>query len=282
MQRLAKGWGGVLTLHVRDEDGDLVDATGTVTVAVSDAAGAAVVSGNATKTPDTTGIYTFACTAAQLAALGQYTATWAATVAGNAITPITQVEVVGGHLFGLDELRGRRVELENVSKYPAALLTARRAEVTEWLEDLMMVALVPRRRRLVTRGDGTDTLLTGDPLVSAVVSVTVDGVAWDVDELRGDLAIGQLIAPTGAEWTRDAPVIAVYDHGYPSVPEKVKAAALDVAVDAAIPSALNPRATVESTEIATFRLSIPTPGTPTGIPSVDMVIHEYGYRRPGV
>jgi hypothetical protein len=83
-------------------------------------------------------------------------------------------------------------------------------------------------------------------------------------------------------WTKDAPIVVVYEHGYPSVPAKVKDAALDVAVDATVPSGLNPRATVQNTDLGAFRLSIPTPGTPTGIPEVDQVIRTYGYRRPAV
>jgi hypothetical protein len=282
VERLAKGWGGVLTLYVRDGEGDLADATGAVTVVVRDAAGATVASGTATKTPATTGTYTFACTAAQLADLGSYTATWTATVGGVGIAPVTEVEVVGGHLFGVDELRARRAEFSDTTKYPPGLLVDKRLEVTEWLEALMQVALVPRRRRLATRGDGTDRILTGDPLISGVVSVTVDGDAWDVADLAGDLDIGEVVAPPGSVWTKDAPIVLVYDHGYPSVPAKVKDAALDVAVDATLPSALNPRATVQNTDLGAFRLSIPTPGTPTGIPEVDQVIRTYGYRRPAV
>lgn len=281
MQRLAKGWGGVLTLYVRDEDGDLADATGTVTVSVANAAGTVVASGNASKTAATTGTYTFACTAAQLSTMGLFTATWAATVSGVSITPVTQVEVVGSHLFGVDELRAKRIEFDNTSKYPTATLVAARTEVTEWLEDVMHVALVPRRKRLVTKGDGTDTLLTGDPLITALVSVTVDGTAWDVTGITGNMDIGELVAPSGDAWTKDAQIIAMYDHGYAPTPEPVKRAALTLAVERALPSVLNPRATVESTDVGAFRLSIARPDTPTGIPDVDVVISEYGYRRPG-
>lgn len=282
MQRLAKGWGGVLTLYVRDEDGDLADATGTVTVVVRNTAGSTVASGSATKTPGTTGTYAFACSPAQLADLGVYTATWSATVTGIAVTPTTQVEVVSAHLFGIDELRARRPELENATKYPSTLLAAKRSEVSDWFEDVCGVAFVQRRRRRVLTGDGTDTLLTGDPCITNLVSVHVDGTAWDVTQIRGDLSVGALVAPSGDAWPDGSQVVAIYDHGYDHVPERVKAAVLTLAVEATLPSALNPRATVESTDVGAFRLSIARPETPTGIPDVDIVINEYGYRRPGV
>jgi len=267
---------------VRNQDGDLADATGTVTVTVADAAGTTVASGSATKTPSTTGTYAFACTPGQLANLGVYTATWAATVAGVPVTPTTQVEVVSAHLFGIDELRARRPEMANVDKYPSTLLAAKRSEVSDWFEDVCGVAFVKRRRRRVLTGDGTDTLLTGDPLISSLVSVTVDGTAWVVNDIGGDRSLGILTAPKGEVWTKGAQIIATYDHGYDHVPERVKAAVLTLAVEATLPSALNPRATVESTDVGAFRLSIARPDTPTGIPDVDIVINEYGYRRPGV
>jgi len=129
----------------------------TVSVVVRNAAGSTMASGNATKTPSTTGTHAFACTPAQLPDLGVYTATWSATVAGVAVTPTTQVEVVSAHLFGIDELRARRVELENTGKYPSTLLAAKRSEVSDWFEDVCGVAFVQRRRRRVLTGDGTDT-----------------------------------------------------------------------------------------------------------------------------
>lgn len=280
MQRLAKGWGGVLHLSLRDENGDLIDAAGTVTVTITDATGTIVGTGNGIKTPETVGLYTYNATPTQLANLGTYTITWTATVSGIARTITTHVDVVGWHLFGVDQLRARRPEFADTVKYPSEVLRARRDEVTEWLDMVMGVAVVTRRTRLTGNGNRTDSLFTRCPLIQTVISATIDGAAQDVSRISGRHDIGELTLPRGSTW--NGLVDVIFEHGYQETPQPVREAALDLAVDATLPSALPARATVQNTDLGAFRLSIPAPGTPTGIPAVDMIIHEYGYRRPSV
>jgi hypothetical protein len=145
------------------------DSSTTVTVAVTDANGAAVTSGNATH--GATGVYTFALPAqAQLAEL---TVAWSATIAGAAVVETDTVEIVGGFFFNLTDGRASDSSLSDTSKYPLADLAAALVEVEQECEWICDRAFVPRYRRVVLDGSGSSTLTLPDPDVRTIRSVSV-------------------------------------------------------------------------------------------------------------
>lgn len=146
------------------------DSTTTVTVAVTDANGSAVTSGNATSAGTGTGQYTFALPPqSQLAAL---TVAWSATISGAAVVETDYVEIVGGFIFSLAEARASDPVLADANRYTSAMLVAARQEVEETCEWICAQAWVPRYRRLTLDGTGTTDIVLpdgGDELVAGLL-----------------------------------------------------------------------------------------------------------------
>ena len=137
---------------------------------------------------------------------------------------------------------------------------------------------------MVLAGNGSDTVFLPDNAVRRVVSLTVDDVAFTADELT-DLDVrewGRVTRGDGLTFDDGAVVEVHYEHGldYPDAP--VASAAMLLAREYLVRSALSSRATVEATDVGFFRVSVAGPDRPTGIPEVDAVITDFGRRRPRV
>jgi len=286
---LVKGQGGTLTLQLRDGDGDPVDATGLPTIVVKDPTGATIASGTSTKPAATTGLYEFAVTGAQAAALDELTATWTAVVAGDTKTISTSAQIVGGHLIGLAEIReledGKDNGLGNTTRYPADRIRTARQWATEAFEKAANRAFTPRAARETLSGDDTPLLIVPHNDLRTVRSVTVDGTTWTASDV-GLHIWGGLVAPAGTVWTKGQRNIEVcYEYGLDAPPERVTTAIAILARLRATPSStggLATRATSESTDYGTFRLTIAGRDGAFGIPEVDTALIEYGLRKPAV
>ncbi|HNH37980.1 MAG TPA: hypothetical protein PK912_06010, partial [Microthrixaceae bacterium] len=76
-EQILAGSSATITGRFRDQDGDLVDPTGPVTVTVTRSDGTAVLTAAATTAPSgTVGVRQAALSAAQTATLDELTATW--------------------------------------------------------------------------------------------------------------------------------------------------------------------------------------------------------------
>lgn len=278
MDRLIRDAGGVITLTVVDADGVLADAPATPTVNVSDGEDHTVASGTATRTG--TGTYEFTLTGAQLGQCDLYTATWA----GGGSTFRTQFEVIGSWPVSLAQLRAGNTELADLVRYPAALLRAARDLALDRMETACQVAWSTRRARATLDGDGSGLIILPHSEVQQVLALTVDGTAW----APGDCKLwpwGGLAAPDGQTWVRGLRNITVdYLHGAARCPAPVADAVVELAIGACIEygTRVPERATSMSTEVGTFRLTIPGRDGPTGIPRVDAVIAQYGYVKPAI
>ncbi len=273
------------------------DPTGTPTVAIVDAAGTTVASGNATVAGGSTGRVTYALPAQ--ATLELLTVTWTATVGGVSLIETDEVEICGGYLFTLIEARNSDASLSSTTTYPTADLVTKRQEVEEEVEDICDRAFVPRYRRAVLDGSGTpDLLLTdtdwaaaqrsaGDIRTIRSVSMAdrLDGTftAFTVAELAA-LAIvadGTLRRVDGNTWTEGvANVVVEYEYGLSAPPAGLKRAAL-----LRMRSRLNlsksgvpDRATsFTSADGGTYRIDQPGPWK-TGVPEVDAALARYTRR----
>lgn len=273
MDRLVRNLAGTITLYLRDDDGDLVDATGNVTVTVRDAVGSTVASGTATRA--SLGTYFFVLTGANNAVLDTYEVTWAATVAGQAGSYITRHEVVGAHLFGVADLRTYDTSM-TAATYPGAEVRKARDEATDQLERPGSTFGSLRGVRVALDGTGTDTLCIPHTLVGTVLSCTVDGamVSPSIIATSGD---GRLVLTSGTWTVGTRNVVLHYEAGWANVPPPLATAAMILARERLVQNtaAGSMRATAQITGDFAFRLTIPGRDGWTGIPQVDEYIREY-------
>ena len=118
--------------------------------------------------------------------------------------------------------------------------------------------------------------------MSALVSASVAGTALTAGELA-EITVrewGAFDRPGGKAWTAGASCALFYRHGMPAPAGPVAQAAMLLAREYLVRSALSSRATVESTEVGSFRISVAGRDRPTGIPEVDAVIERFGRSRP--
>lgn len=263
---------------------DPTDSTATVAVAVVDANGTTVTSGNATNV--STGVYEFVLPAQ--ASLMEMTASWTAVIDSATVVEDDQVEIVGGFFFPLAAGRAQDSSLASNLKYTRRDLEITRTEVEQECERICAQAFVPRYRRVVLDGTGTRELLLPDPNVRRIVAVRV---APRVDGTFTALTSGQLAAlverdrvlyrTDGNYWTEGlANVIVEYEHGLSAPPTDLVRAAKQ---------RLRHRMNFEKTGVpdravsfqvadgGSYRLSMPSAYT-TGIPDVDAVYERYSLR----
>lgn len=278
MDRLVRAGGGVISLGVYDTDGVLSDAPVTPAVLVRDSAGAVVAAGTATHPG--TGRYTLALTSAQVPECDVYTATWSASTS----TFETVFEVIGGWPCALSDIRGANSELADATRYPAALLYAARDVAMDRVETATKVAWSTRRARVTLDGDGSELLILPRNEVQEVLAVTVDGAVVAAAGCKL-WPWGGLAAPDGQSWTAGRRNVTVdFLHGVEHAPAPIADAIIELAIGAVVEygNRIPERATSVSTDVGTFRLTLPGRDGPTGIPRVDAVIAAYGYAKPVV
>lgn len=289
--RVARTSVGLLT-HVFEVGETPTDSSTTPTVAVTDATGASVSSGNGTHT--TPGTYTY--TLPGQASLGWLSAAWAGTIAGTAVTQIDQVEVVGGFFFSLAQGRGSDNSLADTSKYTTADLERARLEVEEECEAICDRAFVPRYLRMTLNGTGQPDLVLEHPQpersiahVRTIRSVQMAPRAQDtfVSLTAGELAAlrvtedGSLRRLDNRLWTEGwQNVIVELEYGLDAPPAELVKACLT-----RFRSRLNLNKTSVPTNALSFTVQdggtyrLDTPGAwKTGLPQVDAVYARYSRR----
>lgn len=284
MERLRLVTSGTYSLEVAtpDEAGALFTSTTPWSIAIKDGAGAAVLAATPA-TGKVSGI-TYEADHAILDALDTYVCTWTGMKSTAAKEWQSIVELCGGYLFETSEMRAFDGAFASSTTYPEAKMRAARTAAEQRLEKACRVAFVPRARRVVLAGNDSPTLFLPDNSVRSVTSLSVDGTAFTADELAAlDVREwGRLTRGDGYAFDDGAVVAIFYEHGldYPDAP--VVQAAMLLAREYLVRSALSSRATVEATDVGFFRVSVAGPDRPTGIPEVDAVITDFGRRRPRV
>lgn len=275
-QHILKNSGGKLRVYFD------AAATGTPTVSVVDATGAAVSTGAVSQVSGAE----YASTLPPQASLASLTATWMATVSGLQQQIVTRAEIVGGHLFTLAELRSFGAippavsPLASTSNFPDEALEDTRVRVAELFTDYCGVSFVPRYGRVTLDGDSSLSLWLPSREVTRIRSVTVNGTALSSTDLAGLVfyPYGQIDHDTGlTPWDGSAPanVVVEYEHGYAVPPADVAREALVYARYLLTTSQLADRVLSTMTDMGVLRQSVPGPNTPTGILSVDAVLNRY-------
>lgn len=186
-----------------------------------------------------------------------------------------------GHYFTIEELRAEYPELSNETKYTDAKLAADRDYAEARFERAAKVAFVPREVSETVIGNGTKVLLLSATVeVGPVTDVSIDGTALSEAQVDA-IVVRKYGALERAElWPDGAEIVVDYVHGYNEPPEPVKGAVMMLAAEKALPSTVPARATVLSTDVGSYRLSIADKTGKTGIPEVDAVIAQFGEDKP--
>jgi hypothetical protein len=286
MDRLLKSNAGTIRLYIYDSTGALTNADANPPVVVKDTAETTVVSSTtSTKPSGTTGTYELAMTAAQLAALGLYTATWTATIAGAANTYTTRFEVVGGFLFSIPELRVFDAALTE-ALYSNDKVREAREYAEEIIELYCGVAFRPRGKRVTLAGNDKALLLIPDYFPTRLVSGSIDGTALTAADISDVwlLEHGGIERKTLGYWSSGDGnnVVLVYEYGMDQPPEDVREAAMILAANRLKGTALPYNTESYRTDEASFSVSVPPRSGPIGIPEVDTVIERHSHRIPAI
>jgi hypothetical protein len=197
------------------------DADAAVTVTITRADGTVFATDAATTHIGTnTGLYRY--TLAPQTALELFTFDWKGTFGGVVQHVTSQVEIVGGYVVALADLKA---ESGMGTKTDAQL-----AEARQWFEDAAEaycgVAFVPRYAREVLDGDGTFELGLIHPFPRSVLSCKVGGITqtgtstWDLYEE------GLIARDSGSFAVGRRNVEITYEHGLDTVPSDIRDAAL--------------------------------------------------------
>jgi hypothetical protein len=273
-------------------NGALLTGTPTsLTVAVTDEAGASVVASTTATWDATNKRLTFTLSAAQNPRPRVLLATWGFTAHasdGGATYSLSTVhEAVGELLFTEAEARVYdNSALTSTATYPTDTLLRMRDQVHDAFEDIIGVGIGARGVREVCDGDGTQRLdLRRQPLlrvraVSERQSGTQTWTAYDASALADILLLGDgsLWRETlgGFTWGRQN-VAVEYEHGLSPIPLDLRRAALRLTRNLLVPSNLSDRALAETNQLGTFRMAVAglRDGAWFGIPPVDSVLQFY-------
>jgi hypothetical protein len=258
MQRVQRGYPATMTFRAPGATAASVDV-------VRD--DGTVVLNDASATDTGSGSWTFALPATATAELDLLRVVFTATIAGDQLSHSTSVEVVGGFLFALDELREHPEVLKLVAPPTDEQLGRARTWAEQRFEAVCRYAFVPRyahRRRLAL------PLLSLHPYVRVVRALTVDGQArpgpWTVAE-SGILRID----------ARGAADVS-YEHGLDGPDLPVAEAVLTLAKTHLVRGPVTDRATQIASDAGAINLATPgLLGSRFGIPEVDEIANEYRY-----
>lgn len=261
------------------------------TVTITDQDGTAVASGSATIANQR---LEYTMTAAQAASSNLLTASWATVVMGAspAVTLTSYHELVGDLLFTLGEARAfDNAALKSETLYPNDNVWAARDQIWDAFEDILGYPLGGRIQREVLGGDGDTSLWLRWPTTATVRAIsertasTQTWTAYTAAELLDVLGSGRgkiTRESLGYFTVGNNNIRITYEAGAVPIPRELRTAALMVARNQLVPSALPDRATSMTSELGTFQLS--TPGVAPhwfGLPNVDSVLARLQAKVPG-
>lgn len=284
-----------------DDDGELVEVSGPYTATLFDGGNVQLATLDVTYADSA---FKTTIPVATMPKYDTYTVVWTGLVEGVAHEWRTDVEVVGGYLFEIADLRAFDRDFANASKYPTEYLR----KVRTWVEDVIegpraaKVAFVPRGRRVLLDGNNPDYTRGYSPLLYGteyrgliapnfelreLYAATVNGVDIPSEQLPAiKLDDNVLWRTAGVQWPSwpfgKHNVKLHYVHGFDRAPGAITRAALLLAREYLVQSPLPGRATATSIGDQMFRLTIAGRDGVTGIPDVDAAIDQFGRKGFGI
>ena len=133
-------------------DGTLTDASGSVTVTVTDEAGATVINSQSA-TKESTGVYYYDLGISNTADVKKLYAVWTGTWESVSQKLRTNHEVMGFPLFTEAQARSFDIsQLDSASDYPDATILEERAKITDLLEQWTGVSWTPKYNLVKMKG----------------------------------------------------------------------------------------------------------------------------------
>lgn len=300
MLRLKKKTVGSYTFEslYYDDDGVHTNVFAPLTLTVRDGAGTSIYT-----TPPTlhAGHADSSIPVATLDKLDTYTFTYTGFLDNQNTKPVSWtdvVEIVGGYLFEIAELRAFDRAFLDTAKYPTSLLRDVRTSVENVIEGdtAARVAFVPRGRRVTLSGNSPDLNRGYYPLyygndyreltvpnyeVRSLYSGSLNGVAFTQTELDdiipNDNTLFRSSGVAFPAWSFGKNNIKLhYVHGYDRPAGAITRAALILAREFLVKSDLPARASATSIGDQLFRITIAGRDGITGIPDVDAAIAQFG------
>lgn len=260
--RVLKGSTVTVTETLTDGLGaPLVPTVDTATVIVTNSAGVELANEPATPTGNPNEFST-TLTSVATADLDALTLTWTSSAGAY----VSQVQVVGGFLFTIAELRAQATVLADVVKYPTSKLTAVRSAVEDALEEEIGFALVPRYGQATFANASSTLRLTPFLRRIRTVNDAASDLTVDTLDLRFD-AVGYV---TGY-WFQ-GPTIVGYEYGLDNPPARATSAGLMLAKTWAITGPIDDRTTNYTSPDTGITSTLATPGlggSIFGLPAVD-------------
>lgn len=249
------------------------DATGNVSVTVYKEDGTELVA-STTATHGVTGVYSTIL--APQANCDILNLKWTGTFGGAVQTVYTEVEVIGGFIASVAEIRAQD-SLSDTTKYPLATIRQARAEAQELFENYCGRSFTVRYARDVLDGDGTSEVWLRNGDLSRVIEFKEDGTALNLSTLVITSA-GRITRASGSFSTLNkANLVIRYEHGMARVPADLKRAFLTyvryVLLDAY--NRLPDRTLSYNADGLYVQLAQASANRPTGLPEVDSVLIRY-------
>ncbi len=269
----------VVRLHVDDENGELVDATGTPTIAVTDYLGVVVADVSAVTTE---GVGIYRATIPPQASISTLSVIWSAVVSGNTRIYRDQVRITAGRLVPLWRLRD---DSEMAPLDGDSLL--RCLEVVEdWFKDALGFPPVEEMgRRAFNHLGGARLRVPGVWYPKTVLSVldnsrTVGLSSVSIVDAAFEFAVSSgwsfISGSEAGHWAAGRKeVVFTYGGPWDQPPEDLVRAAVVLCRYVARQTNYPERARSVQTEGAIINFSTPSFDRPTGLPEVDGVLSRY-------
>lgn len=280
-QQILVGAAATLRAQFADQDGDVVDPGGTVSVVVTDYAGAEVFSGAATKVGTGTATV-FTADIDPVDQTDRLAAVWTSTAGPVART---SVEVVGGYYASISAIREADRTMQDENKFSREQLLGARRFVEEEFERFCGRAFVPRFTSVKLVSCGERELALPNVDVRSIRSVTVDGSAVDASSAVLPSATGVIRLGLTGVWPSGEVVIG-YEHGMDRPPTPLVRAFYTRVRNAItnLSTGVPDRAsTYSAADGGTYALlTAGRGGSITALPEVDVALREYEFTRIGI
>lgn len=269
-------------------DGTLTDASGSVTVTVTDEAGTVIVN-EQTATNESTGVYYYDLGIANTTDVNKLYAVWTGTWESVSQKLRTNHEILGFPIFTEKQAREFDIaQLSSASDYPDATIFEERARITDLLEQWTGVSWTSRYNRVKMNGDASRVLSLPNFHISKLISVKILGESIATNNFEIDNNAGFIHRTDGhfSEATSEypLPIVVEYEYGWDYIRNGVDRIGLKLLLDRIISTNIPNRATSFNDELGNISLVTQGGGfkNPTRIPEVNQWIDENSEKVFGV